>query len=138
MPILLILLLFSTLAGGGYFYYKDTQATIRQLEANNVQLKIVAEDNQRTIETLQENAERSNELTSQLNEQLQQSEIRRNELINTFRRHDLTNLTMKKPGLIEKRVNRGTEKAFDDIESITRPPSDDGVRVDETEGSSSN
>ena len=138
MPILLILLLFSTLAGGGYFYYKDTQATIRQLEANNAQLKIVAEDNQRTIETLQENAERSNELTSQLNEQLQQSEARRNQLINTFRRHDLTNLTMKKPGLIEKRVNSGTEKAFDDIESLTRPPSNDGVRVDETEGSSSN
>lgn len=138
MPILLILLLFSSLAGGGYFYYKDTQATIRQLEANNAQLKIVAEDNQRTIETLQENAERSNELTTQLNEQLQQSEARRNQLISTFRRHNLTALTMKKPGLIEKRVNSGTEKAFDDIESLTRPPSDDGVRVDETEGSSSN
>jgi len=136
--LLMLILMFGSVAGGGYFYYKDTQATIRQLEANNAQLKIVAEDNQRTIETLQENVERSNELSNELNSKLQESETRRNQLISTFRRHDLTVLTLKKPGLIEKRVNSGTQKAFDAFESITGNPPDDGLRVDETEGSDSN
>ena len=117
--LLLIILMFSSLAGGGYFYYKDTQATIRQLEANNAQLKIAVEDNERTIDNLKDNAATTAELTEELQLKLQESEQRRNSLINTFRRHDLTNLALKKPGLIESRINNGTEKAFDDIESLT-------------------
>ena len=119
MPILLVLLLSGVLAGGGYFYYTDTQNTIAQLRTNNAQLKIVAEDNERTINAMKEDAETNAELAAELTQQLQESEKRRNDLINIFSRHDLTNLAMKKPGLIEKRLNNGTEKAFDDIESIT-------------------
>jgi cell division protein FtsB len=119
MPILLVLLLSGVLAGGGYFYYTDTQNTIAQLRTNNAQLKIVAEDNERTINAMKEDAETNAELAAELTQELQESEKRRNDLINIFSRHDLTNLAMKKPGLIEKRLNNGTEKAFDDIESIT-------------------
>ena len=119
MPILLVLLLVSSIAGGGYFYYTDTQATIAQLRENNTQLKIVAEDNERAINAMKEDAETNAQLAAELTLELQESEQRRNALINTFRRHDLTNLALKKPGLIEKRLNNGTEKAFDDIESIT-------------------
>jgi len=125
MPILLVLLLVSSIAGGGYFYYTDTQNTITQLRTSNAQLKIVAEDNERAINSLKADAETNARLSAQLTEELQQSELRRNALINTFSRHDLTNLALKKPGLIEKRLNNGTEKAFDDIESITgNTPSD--------------
>jgi len=119
MPIVLVLLLSGVLAGGGYFYYTDTQNTIAQLRTNNAQLKIVAEDNERTINAMKEDAETNAQLAAELTLELQESEQRRNALINTFRRHDLTNLALKKPGLIEKRLNNGTEKAFDDIESIT-------------------
>lgn len=119
MPIVLVLLLSGVLAGGGYFYYTDTQNTIAQLRTNNAQLKIVAEDNERTINAMKEDAETNAELAAELTQELQESEKRRNDLINIFSRHDLTNLAMKKPGLIEKRLNNGTEKAFDDIESIT-------------------
>ena len=125
MPIVLVLLLSGVLAGGGYFYYTDTQNTIAQLRTNNAQLKIVAEDNERTINAMKEDAETNAELAAELTLELQESEKRRNALINIFSRHDLTNLAMKKPGLIEKRLNNGTEKAFDDIESITgNTPSD--------------
>jgi hypothetical protein len=119
MPIVLVLLLSGVLAGGGYFYYTDTQNTIAQLRTNNAQLKVVAEDNERTINAMKEDAETNAELAAELTLELQESEKRRNALINIFSRHDLTNLAMKKPGLIEKRLNNGTEKAFDDIESIT-------------------
>jgi len=119
MPILLIILLFSTVAGGGYFYYTDTQATIAQLRENNAQLKVVVEDNQRTIDTLQETAARNQVLSDELQAKLNESEESRNRLIEVFGKHDLTRLALKKPGLIETRVNNGTQKAFDDIESIT-------------------
>jgi len=119
MPILLIILLFSTVAGGGYFYYTDTQATIAQLRENNAQLKVAVEDNQRTIDTLQETAARNQVLSDELQAKLNESEESRNRLIEVFGKHDLTRLALKTPGLIETRVNNGTQKAFDDIESIT-------------------
>ena len=126
MPILLVLLLAGSIASGGWFYYTDTQARIAQLQQNNAQLKIVAEDNQRTIDTLQETAERNLTLSNELQERLTESEESRNRLIEVFGKHDLTRLALKKPGLIETRVNNGTKKAFDDIESITG--NNDGVQ----------
>ena len=119
MPILLIVLLFGSIAGGGYFYYTDTQARIEQLRDNNAQLKIAVEDSQNTIETLQATAQLNQQLSNELQERLNKSEEGRNRLINLFGKHDLTRLALRKPGLIETRVNNGTKKAFDDIESVS-------------------
>lgn len=129
MPILLTLLLFGSIAGGGYFYYVDTQSTIRQLEANNAQLKITVEDNMRTIDTMVEDAAKTAELQLKLEADLARSEESRNRLIEVFGNHDLTRLALKKPGLIEKRINNGTKKAFDGIETISgKPaPADNGM-----------
>ena len=66
MPILLVILLFSSLAGGGYFYYTDTQQRIATLQANNAQLKIAVEDNLRTIDALNEAAEKNERLSNEL------------------------------------------------------------------------
>ena len=119
MPILLVLLLFSSLAGGGYFYYTDTQQRIATLQANNAQLKIAVEDNLRTIDALNEAAEKNERLSNELQEKLNVAEEGRNRLINLFGSHDLTRLALKKPGLIETRVNNGTKQAFDGIESVS-------------------
>ena len=127
MPILLILLLFSTVAGGGYFYYTDTQATIATLRENNAQLKIAVETNERTIETMAKQAEISAELSQELAEKLQVSEASRNRLIEVFGKHDLTRLALRKPGLIETRINNGTKQAFDGIESVSGASSDNGM-----------
>ena len=43
------------------------------------------------------------------------------ELRNKFARHDLNNLALMKPGLIERRVNAGSKKVFDELMSITSP-----------------
>ena len=119
MPILLIILLFSSIAGGGYFYYTDTQARISQLQENNAQLKIAVETNEKTIEGMEQQAEINAELSEELQERLEESEESRNRLINVFGSHDLTRLALKKPGLIETRVNNGTKKAFDGIETVS-------------------
>ena len=41
--------------------------------------------------------------------------------IDIFAEHDLKALAERKPGLIETRVNRGTQKVFDELERITDP-----------------
>lgn len=127
MPILLVILLAGSIAGGGWFYYTDTQARIAQLQTNNAQLKQVAEDNQRTISAMEDDIERNSELTEELEEKLEESEASRTRLIEVFGKHDLTRLALKKPGLIETRVNNGTKKAFDGIESVSGSTPDDGM-----------
>ena len=128
MPILLILLLFGTVAGGGYFYYTDTQARISQLQKNNAALVVAVETNEATIDNMSKQALISAELSQQLAEKLQTSEASRNRLIEVFGKHDLTRLALRKPGLIESRINNGTKKAFDGIESVSGSPTDDGVQ----------
>ena len=128
MPILLVLLLAGSIAGGGWFYYTDTQQRIATLRDNNAQLKVAVEDNLRTIDTLQETAARNQQLSDELQERLNESEESRNRLIEVFGKHDLTRLALRKPGLIETRINNGTKKAFDGIESISGAPTDDGVQ----------
>ena len=44
-----------------------------------------------------------------------------NQLRNTFARHDLNNLAIAKPGLIEKIVNRGTAKVHQQFIDLTNP-----------------
>ena len=113
------LLGFGTVVAGGYFYYTTTQTTISELKENNVILRIADEDNQRAIADMEEDYRKTEILSAELEVELQQSEERRNELGDLLQRHNLTRLTLKKPGLIENRINDGTKKTFNDIESIT-------------------
>ena len=118
----MFLALFGVLGGvfyGGYSYYKDTQARISQLTANNATLKSANETNQATITKLQATAVLQAELTQDLQKNLQKAEQYQDKLIGQLRKHDLTKLSLKKPGLIETRINDGTQKLFDSIESDT-------------------
>ena len=118
----MFLALFGVLGGvfyGGYSYYKDTQARISQLTANNATLKAANETNQATITELRENVELQAALTQDLQKNLQRAEQYQDKLISQLRKHDLTKLSLKKPGLIETRINDGTKKLFDSIESDT-------------------
>ena len=118
----MFLALFGVLGGvfyGGYSYYKDTQARISQLTANNATLKSANETNQATITKLQATAVLQAELTQDLQKNLQKAEQYQDKLIGQLRKHDLTKLSLKKPGLIETRINDGTKKLFDSIESDT-------------------
>ena len=128
MPILLVLLLAGSIAGGGWFYYTDTQARIAQLQSNNAELKLANAQNLATINSMENQAEINAELNEELQERLEESEESRNRLIEVFGKHDLTRLALKKPGLIETRVNNGTKKAFDAIESVSGAPTNDGVQ----------
>ena len=117
--ILVLVLGFGAVTTGGYLYYTDTQSVISQLEENNVRLQIVAEDNLKAVEDMEEVFVKTKILSAELEVELQKSEERKNELADMLQRHNLTRLTLKKPVLIENRINAATKKTFDDIEYIT-------------------
>jgi hypothetical protein len=119
MPFLIVLLLFGSMIGGGYFYYQDSQATIARLRDNNAKLSLVAETNQATINQLQQDAENTQARMEELAIRAKEAEEYQDTLIRKFRRHDLTALTLQKPGMVEKRVNNAVVKLGKDLEEYT-------------------
>ena len=107
---------------GAYAYYQDTQQRIATLQQNNAKLETVAKQNETTINSLQESQEKFANLNLELQGKLDEAEKYGDELRKKLHKHDLTRLSIKKPGLIEKRINDGTKKLFDNIESLTALP----------------
>ena len=105
------------LAFGGY--YRLTEKRLATLTENNAKLTIAARTNQDTIDKLTKDYEQQQELNEELNVKLQASEAYGDALAKKLREHDLTMLTLKKPGLIERRVNSATKKIFEELESDT-------------------
>ena len=107
---------------GAYAYYQDTQQRIATLQQNNAKLETVAKQNETTINSLQESQEKFATLNNELQTKLNLALTYGDDLRKKLHKHDLTRLSIKKPGLIEKRINDGTNKLFDSIESITAHP----------------
>ena len=107
---------------GAYAYYNDTQQRIKTLQENNAKLETVAKTNELTINSLQQSQEQFAELNKDLQIKLNQAESYGDNLRKKLHKHNLTRLSIKKPGLIEKRINDGTKKLFDNIESVTSYP----------------
>ena len=118
--ILFVMLL--TFGGIGYWYYNDTQATIGTLRSNNAKLAVAAETCKETIGRLQADAAQFEKSNQELRAQLDEAEEYSDELAGKLRRHNLTVLTLQKPGLIEGRVNNATAKLFDEMEVLTGKP----------------
>ena len=116
MPYLILLLLLGSMGGGAWYYYTDTQERLATLRDNNAKLQMVAETNQATIENLQADYKLAQENMAKLEERAREAEVYQDELAAKLRRHDLTRLTLQKPGLIEKRVNNATDKIFSQLE----------------------
>tara|TARA_B100000085_G_C18518411_1_gene502667 strand:- start:1046 stop:1417 length:372 start_codon:yes stop_codon:yes gene_type:complete len=105
------------LAFGGYYWL--TEKRLATLTENNAKLTIAARTNQATIDKLTKDYEQQQVLNEELNVKLQASEAYGDALAKKLREHDLTMLTLRKPGLIERRVNSATKKIFEELESDT-------------------
>ena len=104
---------------GAYYYYKDSQQRIQVLTENTAKLetaKLIQDD---TINTLIEDRERFAELTSELQANLDKANAYKDVLIGKLRRHDLATLSLKKPGLIEGKINNGTAELFRSLEVLS-------------------
>ena len=107
---------------GAYAYYQDTQQRIATLQQNNAKLETVAKTNELTITSMQKNQEKFATLNKDLQMKLNEAEEYGDDLRKKLHKHNLTRLSIKKPGLIEKRINDGTKKLIKSIESLTALP----------------
>ena len=104
---------------GGWYYYKDTQSRIQTLTENNAKIIAAKATQDNTIQALIEDREKFDKLNKELQVKLEKANDYKNTLIDKLRKHDLAKLSMKKPGMMEKRINNGTKKLFRSLESLT-------------------
>jgi hypothetical protein len=125
LPIMLLL------AGAGYAYHttvvSQKDAVIARLEANAVTLKENAMRLETAFEREQAARERSEQnLQSQLKavgDLTEKNNAMQQEMdgyLSIFKRHDMTRLARAKPGLIEPRINKGTQAVFRSIEEASK------------------
>jgi predicted TPR repeat methyltransferase len=101
------------------WYYKDTQHRMGVLRENAAKLEVAVKANEEALATTRADAARNAALNLELQNKLQVSERYGDELRATLQKHNLTMLALKKPGLIEQRMNDATKKLFDDITADT-------------------
>ena len=124
-----LLILVLVMGGLGYWYYKDSQATIAALTQNNAtlranqaQLEEAIRTSNETIARQQADAAQFEQANNDLRSRLNEAEVYQDELASRLARHDLTRLTLQRPGLIETRVNNATERLFREMEGLTGAP----------------
>ena len=126
--------------GGSYMYINMQRAQIAQLEVE-LQTSI---SNQSILEgtIASQNSQLQEQLELQRQSQLRITELSEandearqevTEMRNTFARHDLNNLAIARPGLIEGVVNRGTARVHQQFIDLTNPRQFDEVPVTDVE-----
>ncbi len=104
---------------GAYYYYKDTQQRIQTLTENTAKLETAKQMQDDTINAMIEDREKFDELNKKLQSELAAANKYRDVLIDKLRKHDLAKLSMKKPGLVEEKINAGTTKLFRSLETMS-------------------
>lgn len=95
-------------------------ADIRTLQANQEILESAAQENQELIQRLQSHAAEQASKAQSLTATIQNLQSEKQRYLAIFREHDLTKLSRAKPGLIENRINQGTQDVFRNIEQETQ------------------
>jgi hypothetical protein len=104
---------------GGFYFYQDAQKRIATLQQNNAKLEVVAKENEQVVRTMRVETARLNDLNKSLQGKLSRAEESREKLLTRLQEINLKKESMINPIEIEKRINDGTDKMFNDLESIT-------------------
>lgn len=103
---------------------KQVMAELKQSQSNSQLLKEeIAKSNSALEDHIKKEEQRYREIES-LSRQLAAARQETDNLKKTFAKHDLNYLSLKKPGLIEKIINKGTAKVNAELEDITSVSSD--------------
>ena len=125
---IVLALALAAMAGGFKLYYDKSEAE-KQAMATQLQQ---AMDNQQRLEnavaTQNEQIEKALADQKDAQQRIQSLTLANYEanekvedLRNKFAKHDLDMLSLRKPGLVEKMVNRGTARVFQELEDLTDP-----------------
>ena len=101
---------------GSFNLYNQYQV----LSANNLALEGAVAEQQAAMEVMKESYERQGKALNNLASKNAQIEQEMNSYLDIFRRHNLNQLAVAKPGMIEKRINDATNQVFESIENDSK------------------
>jgi len=120
LSLVLGLLLIGT-ASGSFMYIKYLNNQIATLKGNQVILETKIAEQNESIKNYLAKQESVNEQIAELEAAKNDAMREVNQLKNTFAKHDLNNLALVKPKLIETRVNKGTKRVMQGLIDLTNP-----------------
>ena len=120
LSIILGSLLLATISGSG-FYIKYLFNQMAVLEGNQIVLESKISEQNESIKNYLANQEKQSKQLDILEKEKAEASRAVTELRNKFARHDLNNLALMKPKLIEKRVNNASKKVMENLVDITNP-----------------
>ena len=117
------------LAGGAFkLYYDKTEAEkaalrgeLQQAISNQAILEDEIKNQNAAIEEQLAREKENFQKITQLTEAARAAETEVTTIRKAFARHNLGNLSIKKPGLIERIINKGTVKVNEELALITNP-----------------
>ena len=122
MKIALIMggLLLATVAGSA-FWVNSLQSQIGTLKGNQMILEAKIQEQNEAIETALNNQKKAQNLMASLEKDKQEAMRNVNKLRKTFARHDLDELTLAKPELMQSKINKASKRVLENLEKLTDP-----------------
>lgn len=108
-------------ASSSIWYIDRLQDQISVLKGNQIALESSIKEQNDSIKQHLAKQKQTQEQVNVLTAKNQEAQREVNKLKNTFAKHDLDNLALAKPKLIEKIVNKGTKQVKQDLIDLTNP-----------------
>jgi ATP/maltotriose-dependent transcriptional regulator MalT len=118
----------ATMVAGFYWYYQDSQKRIMDLMANQAKLETAVAIQEATIKQQQEDMAKQAATLEKVNDAFAKAQADKQNLTDKLMKHDLGKLAEKKPGLVEEKINRGTENVGRCFEILSGAPLTDAER----------
>ena len=113
-------LLLSTVAGSAW-YIDRLQDDISTLKGNQLVLEAKIQEQNDAIEAALNNQKKAQTLMASLEKDKQEAMRDVNKLRKTFARHDLDELTLAKPELMQGKINKASKRVLENLEKLTDP-----------------
>jgi hypothetical protein len=102
---------------GGITFFLYTQNNT--LKENNIKLENAVQAQQEAMDALRNSYEKQGKSLMNMSRRNSEIEAEKAEYLAIFSRHNLDMLALKKPGLIENRMNTASEKVMEGMENDT-------------------
>ena len=111
-----ILAIMLVLGLGCWWLYTENET----LKDNNVKLEYALAEQTAAMEAMRESYEKQGKALANMSRVNALIEQEKAEYLEIFSRHNLDNLALKKPGMIELRMNNASEQVMEGIENDTK------------------
>ena len=109
-------------AGGGYLYVNKLQKDNAILKTNQIKLESAVADNNAVIEQQTKDLKQIRSTLSNLEEEKKKLQADKDNLSKKLGKHDIGELAEKKPGLVEKIINKASDSAARCMEIASGSP----------------